>query len=159
MALFRFKNFLGDKLIKHTPTTNIAALNNLDCWTLSYSAFDVDAFYLIKGIIPVTLTQIINDHTHNISKTRKWLRKGLHQLQNDLFNHIWKDRCLLFKVWKSKKGITAPYSCSPHLSTTTRKKYTPVRHSFTNLRDAYTASSYQTWMREAILYGFSWKDL
>src|SRR5205823_322733 len=68
-ALTACKDLVKRKILKHNPDATFSDLENLDCWTLALSAFDIDAFHLIHRFIPSSLTRSVQVLTRNQQKT------------------------------------------------------------------------------------------
>ncbi|PKY50209.1 hypothetical protein RhiirA4_466568, partial [Rhizophagus irregularis] len=107
-------NNIRDKTINHLLTwileynDNIQDFNNLlalDIWDISYDP-DVFTFIdLIKGIIPMSLSELLNSWT-----TKKNVVDVLIQMRqfifNEIFENVWIPRCLHLKEFERSLGLT-----------------------------------------------------
>jgi ribonuclease HI len=101
------------------------SLDGLSFWSLIDNSNSLTFIDLIKGIVPTSLTQIVNSHVNNIDKTRLILSIFFNNIYLDIMFHIWKPRCddmlrkeqhlgLSKKLKKQKKPLNYPYTVSHH---------------------------------------------
>src|SRR5205823_780719 len=147
------KDLIKRKILKNNPDATFSDLENLDCWTLALSAFDIDAFHLIRGFIPSSLTRSVQVLTRNQQKTNKIILKGISLLQDTLRTSVWMDRCTKVVNWEKVNNISSQMKKS---ITTGAVNYKLIQHQLRHLTDSYTVNSFFDWSKHAVMYGFSW---
>ena len=155
--LNNFKSFIGKKITKKSPDAILTQLEDFDCWSLTNSATTIDAFYLIRGFLPVELITYITGFTKHRSVTNKILMKGLHSLHNELYTHIWKVRNELFIAFEQTLNITDLQK----RSAITAGPFPPYHVRPQGVRyvsNPYTSNSCHKWLKSAIEFGFKWSD-
>jgi hypothetical protein len=107
-------NIIRDKTINHLLTwileynDNIQDFNNLmalDIWDISYDPSVFTFIDLIKGIIPMSLSELLNSWT-----TQKNVVEVLIQMRqfifNEIFENVWIPRCSHLKEFERSLGLT-----------------------------------------------------
>ena len=93
-------------------------------WLPTYEPILLTFNDLIKGIIPMELTALVHNITHNKSATTEILGILFDKIY-DLINNFWKDRCLRVLQEEQRKGITSAHktAMSNHANNFKRSYY------------------------------------
>ena len=137
---FNFTLLEQCKLVKENISISIEDI--IDCTNV------IDFKLFIQGLIPKTLTTLINSVTHKKDTTYKIINYCMKQLNKNIYEKIWKPRCEDMIAYERQHNINTKLKRRSSISNRNNRQNNIM----------YTDSTWDTWITLTANYGGQWTD-
>jgi len=103
---------------------------------------------ILQGLIPKTLTALLNSVTHSKEKTYTIINNCMKKLTKNIYEKIWKPRCNDMIAYEKQHNITKKL----------KKQKSTFRRNNRHNNTMYTDSTWDTWITLTTNHGGHWTD-